>query len=248
MSLSEIYVFGNYNVNCCHSYNLTIKHHINFNASVSLTGEYTVTGNACKTLIRYRPSITLGKICFISCCTYTLTGYINRCTDCCIAVITFNNCMIKLSRAGSSRNEHKRCRNRTLEAVRGAVNKAKLGITGLSCNKGRRSTTVKVYSLYTTCIQKDLCDFKIVTTARVRLLTSIQYHKNNLTGLGNTCCGSGCAAACATYTNFTVFNKSGTEASNSLLNLTLINSIVLLGSTYNGSTVLKDTKESVCID
>ena len=247
----EVYVFGNNNVHSCHTDNLTVEHHINFNCTVSLTGEYAISGNRSETIVGNCPSVTFGKLGFITCGTDTGCIHLNRCTDGCIGIFAGNVCMIEFSGAGSCGNDHPGSRYGTLETVGGAVENAEFRSAGLSCNESRRSTTVKVYSLYATCITKNLSDFNIATTAGIGFLTAVKYHKYNLTGLGDTNCGSGSTAVSIVsiaYADFTVFNKSGSEACDSFLNLSLVNGVVLFGSADNGSTVLKNTKETTAVN
>ena len=173
MCSGEVYVFGNNNVHSCHTDNCIVEHHINFNSAVSLTGEYAISGNGSETVVGNCPSVTFGKLGFITCGADTGCVHLNGCTDGRISIFAGNVCVIKFCGAGSCRNDQPGSRYRALESVGGAIENAELGSTGLSCNESRRSTTVKVYSLYATCVTKNLSDFNIATTARVGFLTTI---------------------------------------------------------------------------
>ena len=154
--------------------------------------------------------------------------------------------MIKISRAGSCGNHHKRGRYRTSKSIGRLVNNAKAVASGLSCNERRGSTTIEVNRVYTSRFEQNLCDFRHVTTAREGLLASIENHKYNLTGSCNTYCSSGSTRSTSISCNdLTVFNKSCAKSCDTLLNTILVNRIVFLSSSNNSSTVIENTEETV---
>ena len=248
MSSCEVYVFRNDYIHFSHTDNVAIKHHIYFNSTVSLTCEYTVSRNFCDIIVRNCPCVAFGKICFVTCRADTLSCHLYGCTDCCILVFALNVCMVKLSRAGSCGNHEKRCRYRTRKAVRGLIYNAEFIIAGLSCNECCRSTTVEVNSLYTTCLKHDLSDFLHTTAAGEGFLTTVKYHKYNLTCLCDTNSCSGSAVYIVIFSSgncdLTVLNKYCTKSTNSFLKLISVNFIVFLSCTYNCLTVLCNTKEA----
>ena len=252
MCLSEVNIFGNDNVHFGHADNVVTKHHINVYCTVSKTGEYTILRNSSETFIRNRPSITLGKLCLVARRADTLTCHLYGSTDGRILVIALDHSVIELGRAGSGRNHHKRGRYRTLETVRGSVYNAELVIAGLLSNVGSRSTTVKVNCVYTSCLKHDLCNFFHATATGEGLLTTVKYHKYNLTGLCYTYCSTACTAIGVVIAvlncDFAILNKDRAEACDSLLYLILVNSVVFLGGTDNCCTVLKNTEEAVGVN
>ena len=248
MRSGEVYVLGNNNGHFRSADDFTVKHHIDFDTTVFQAGKYTVCRNGSEIIVGYSPSITLGKIRFVACKADTLTGHLNGSTNGSILVITFDHCMIKFSRAGSRRNHHERSSYGTGEAVGRLVYNAELVIAGLSCNEGRRTTTVKVNCLNATCVEHDLRNFFHITAAGEGFLTAIENHEYDLTGLGNTNRSSGCTAGVFRRNDLTVLDKGSTESGNTFCNLILVDLVILLGRSDNGSTVLKNTKESAGVN
>ena len=211
MCSGEVYILGNNNVHSCHTNDILTKHHVNIYRTICKTGEYTILGNSCKRIIGNRPSISLGKLNLITCRADTLCSHLYGSTDSGILVLALNDCMVELSGAGSCRYHKKRSGYRTSEAVRRSVYYANCIITGLLCNEGCRSTTVKVDRLNTSCVEHDLCDLLHATTTGERLLTTIKYHEYYLTCLGDTnrCSGSTTRviAIRSVDSNLTILNK-----------------------------------------
>ena len=81
MCSGEVNVLGNNNVHSCHTDNLTVEHHINLNRTVSLTRKYAISGNGSETIVRNCPSVTLGKLGFITCRADTLCIHLHGCSD-----------------------------------------------------------------------------------------------------------------------------------------------------------------------
>ena len=252
MCLGKVNVLGNNNTHLGHADDIVTELHINVYSTVSETCKYAVLGNSSKALIGYGPCVSLRKICLITRGADTLTTHLHGCADGSILIFTLNHRMIEICGAGSGRNHHKRGSYRTLESVRRSVYNAELVIAGLSCNVGGRSATVKVYSVYATCLKHDLCDLFHTTATGEGLLTAIEYHKYYLTGSGDTHRCTACAAVSVVcillYANLAVFNKDISKACDSLLYSSLINSVVLLGGTDNSCAVIKDTEESATVN
>ena len=252
VSLSEVYVLGSNYLHFSHADNLAVEHHVNLNGTVTKTGEYAILGNGCKTLVGNSPGVTLGKCCLVTSRADTLSDKLNGSANGRILVFAINNSVIELGRAGCGGNHHKRGCYRTSRTVGGSADNAEAVITRLLCNVGSRSTAVKVNCVYAACLEHDLCDFLHATTTGEGLLTTVEYHKYYLTGLGDTncctaCTSAGVGSAFLNY-NLAVLNESSTEASDSLLYSATVNGVVLLGSTDYGRAVVENTEEAVTVN
>ena len=77
MRLGKVDVLGNHDIHLSSADDFTVKHHINLNRTVSLTGKYAICSNRCKALIGNCPCITLRKLNFVTCRANALTGHLN---------------------------------------------------------------------------------------------------------------------------------------------------------------------------
>ena len=252
MCSGEVNVLGNNNVHLGCTDDFTIMHHINFNSTVSETGEYTVCRNSCPLIVANCPSVTLGKLNLVTGRADTGCLKLYGSADSGVLVLALDYRVIELGRAGCGRNHKKRGRYRTCKTIRRSVEYAKLIRTGLSCNECSRSTTVKVDRLNATCLEHDLCDLLHATTAGEGLLTTVKYHEYYLTGLGDTNRSSGSTARIivivSANSDFAILNKKSTETTNSLLKLILVDVVVIILSTNNSLAVLGNTEESGSVD
>ena len=252
MGSREVDVRGDNDVHFHRADDVTVEHHINVYRTVSLTGEHTVSGNGSITFIGNCPCAACGKKCFVACGADTLCSHLNGGTDGCVLVSAFDHSVIEFGGAGSSGNYHERGRYGTRITVGGLVDNGEVIVTGLSCNVGGGTAAVEVNRFYAACFKHDLRDFFHATAAGNGFLTSVEYHHNDLTGLGDTDSSSGSTAGVIVGGlidgNLTVFYKGCTEASDTFLYLTLINRVVFFRGTDNGSAVLEDTEEAVCVD
>ena len=252
MCFCKVDIFRNNDIHFRHTYDLAIEHHTNLYCTISQTSEYTVCGNSCKAFIGNCPSVTFGKFRFVACRANTLSSHLNGSTDCRIAIIAFDYCVIEFCRAGSCGNHHKRCRNRACKTVRRFVNNAEFCVAGLSCNICCRTAAVEVDRLYAASFEHDLCDFLHATTAGEGFLTSVKYHKYNLTCLCDTNSCSGCTASvivvCSSYTDFAILDKHSTKAADSFCQLTLVCFVVFLSCANESRTVLRNTEEAVAVN
>ena len=252
MSLREVDRIGNDDLHRHRTDDITVEHHVDLNSTVSETGEYTVSRNGSKSVIADCPSSALGDVRLVAGRADTRSGHLNGGTDGGILVRAVDLSVIELGGAGRGGNHQERRGNRTGETVRGRVDHLKSSCAGLLSHEGSGSAAVQVDSVYAACLEHDLSDLLHATAARARLLTTVEYHEYDLTGLGDTDSSSGCTAGVVGFrsgnNNLTVLDQHGTEAADGLLQLVLIVGVVLSSRTDNGLAVLGDTEEAGTTD
>ena len=165
-----------------------------------------------------------------------------------IAVFAINSRVVKRSGVRRSRNDNKRTCNRTRNTVGRTIDNLKRIFALGTSNERGRTTTIKVDCVYTTSCIHNLRKLTHITTTRERFLTTVKYHKDNLTRSRNTDSGTACTVTRRGSNNLTVFYEGSTETADSVTELTSVNFIIFFRSTDNRFTFVRNTEEPIAIN
>ena len=250
VGLGEVDGIGNHNVNCSATEDLFAKHNVNINVTKSLCGKNAFRGNSSDAVIADCPGRSLGKLCGVTCCADTACSHLDACADGKVIAGCINACMVKRCGAGSCGYHDQRCTYGTGSTVGRTADNFQCVCTLLLSNVGGRSAAVQVDRVYATCLEHDLSDLFHTTAAGNGLLTSVEYHEYDLTGLGDTDSGTACSLsiiiAGACDGDLSILYEGAAETGDTLCQLILKTLVILIGTDY-GSAVLEHSEEALSI-
>ena len=252
IGLGEVDIVGIDDVDGLGTDDLFAMHQVDLNGTNTGGGECAVSGDGAHSVIGQSPDSALGQLGGVAGGADALGGNMDSAADGHVVVVGLDHSMVKCGGAGCGGDHHQRGGNGTGCAVGGTVDNCQLLSAGLLCDVGGGTAAVQVNSCNTASLQHDLCDLLHAAAAGEGLLTAVQDHQNDLAGLGDTDSGAastvGVVILGSVDGDLTILDQGGTEAGDAFLDLTLVDGVVLLGGTDDGSAVLQDTEEAVGID
>ena len=242
-------LIGNDNVDRGFAHNLAIYCHLNNSSTGLCTCSKHAVYHSTHGSILHLPSGILGNQSSGTCRANAGSGYLYLRTGSHVYILSLQRSTIERIGGSSQRSDDQTGRNRTLRTIRRTVHDGYVVRTFLTSSKGSRSTAIQVDCGYTALLQHDLCQLVHGTTARERLLTTIQRHKNYLTICGYTNAGTGVTirivgTGCICSHILTIPYQH-LRTGSGLVNVTLILTGVL-GIIDDGSAILQNSKE-LCI-
>ena len=236
--------------NLC-SNRFAVQHQGYFNIANSCSSKLTVFGNVAPAFIRYRPGYSLRHIDRVTRRAYRLGTHLNGRAYSQVCNIRLNDRMIESSRAGCGGNHDKRGGYRAGSTVGRSADNRKVLITGLFGHERGRSAAVQVDRVDTAGILHDLCNFDHASAAGEGLLSAVQNHQDNLTGLGDTN-RRAAGTILPVFTggrndDLTVQNQRRSESANSFLQLVLIRCIVAV-RTNDRLAILQNSEEAAAVN
>ena len=250
--LHKVHMTGHNNMNGLAANDFIAQFQVNIHVAISQGRDLTVGSNGCPSGVGNCPSNTLRQVCCIAGSADAGRYDLHLATNSNVICGSGQNRMIKCCGTGRSRHHEQRGTNRTFNTIRGSVYNTQFVCTFLLGNKCGRAAAVKVDRMDTTGFQHNLRNFLHAAAARPGFLTTIENHKDDLTGLGNT---DGCTACTVSViiissgdTNFTIFNQGRTETGNAFCNLILINCQIFFLCTDHRCAILQNTKETAAVD
>ena len=251
IGLGEVNAVRNDHIHGLAAYQTAVQIDLYFHCAVTQGSEFTVFGNGCHGFVTDCPGCALRQLYRITGSTDTGGSHLYGSANGHIRHFGIYHCVVELGGAGCGGNHEQGGTDGTGVTVRRSVDHLQLGFAFRSCHEGGRSAAVQIDCGHTAGFQHNLCNFNHTAAAGIGLLTTVQYHHHDLTGLGNTDGGTACTALIVIRgsgdVHLTVLHQHGAEACNSFLYPTLVG-IPLVTGADDCSAIVQNAHKTVAVN